>query len=135
MSGRPRFGVAVHKGDVSSGADGIAAALEKPLIFILAVDDAGGPIILDEGDRKELALGLSDEVVEFGFHCRGHDVIVFGFQFFVEKKFLNGGNDDESDADGGEGEDDVFDGEHLVWLVCWLRGELRRVRGVCQHDF
>lgn len=76
----PSFGIAVDEGDVSRGADGINAALQEPLIFVLAIDDAGGSVLLDKGDGKELSLGFCDQVVEFGLHGRGH---WFGFCLFV----------------------------------------------------
>ncbi len=68
VSGCPRFGVAVDEGDISSSADGIAAALEEPLIFVLAVDDADGAVFLHEGDREEFALRFRDQVIEFSLH-------------------------------------------------------------------
>jgi len=68
VSGCPSFGVAVDEGDEASGCALVFAALEKPLILVLAVDDADATILLDEGDAEELTLGFCDEVVEFGLH-------------------------------------------------------------------
>jgi len=117
MSSSPSFSVTVDKRDESSLANRIAATFQKAVVFVFAVDDAGGSVIFDKRDGKELSLGLVDEGIQFGADCGwSHGFYFFGFQFFIEKKFLDCGNCDEGDADCGEGEGDVFDGDHLVWF-------------------
>ncbi len=81
VSGCPRFGVAVDEGDVSRILHVIHATLEKPLIFVLAIDDTNGTVLLDEGDGKELSFGFGDEVVEFDLHGWFHFFGFFGLGF------------------------------------------------------
>ena len=123
MSGCPSFGVAVDEGDEASDGNVIHATLEKPLILVLAVDDADGAILLDEGDGEELALGLGDEAIEFGLHGL---VFCFGFgygprmaQFFEKVKvlfdFASVLNDTRREGDHGDDDDGGEDGND--WIV------------------
>lgn len=143
VSGSPSFGVAVDEGNEASSCTFVFATLEKPLVFILAVDDADRAVLLDEGDGEELALGLGDEVVEFGLH----GLLFLGFgcdeslnQFALVVKILFEAADfvrdhqshgDEDDDERG-GEDDLQVVGHLVWLVrCQVTGkECMKNRGV-----
>ena len=129
VSGCPRFGVAVDEGNEASGFALVFATLEQAAILVLAVDDADGAVILDEGDGKELALGLGDQVVEFGLH--GLLFLGFGFeeslnQFALFVKILFeaadfvedcGSKADEGDDEGGGDEGDG----NFVHLVCLVR--------------
>lgn len=78
VSRSPLFGVAVDERSVARIAHGVNATSEQALIFVLAIDDTGGAVLLDEGNGKELALGLSDEGIEFGLHGWSHWLCLFG---------------------------------------------------------
>ena len=128
VSGCPSFGVAVDEGNVSRDGDIVHATLEQAAILVLAVDDADGAILLDEGNGEELSFGFSDQVVEFGLH--GLLFLGFGFEeslnefALVVKSFVEAANfvrDHEShadeDDDEGRGEDERGVVGHLVCLV------------------
>ena len=129
VSGCPSFGVAVDEGNEASGFALVFATLEQAAILVLAVDDADGAVLLDEGDGKELTFGFSDQVVEFGLH--GLLFLGFGFeeslnQFALVVKILfeaadfvedRGGKADEGDDEGGRDEGDG----NFVHLVCLVR--------------
>ena len=143
VSGCPSFGVAVDEGNEASGFALVFATLEQAAILVLAVDDADGAVLLDEGDGKELALGLGDQVVEFGLH--GLLFLGFGFEeslnefALVVKSFVEAANfvrdheshGNEDDNERG-GEDDLQVVGHLVCLVrCQATGkECMKNRGV-----
>ena len=135
VSGSPSFGVAVDERNVASGFDFVNAAVKQALILVLAIDDADRAVLLDEGDGEELALGLGDEVVEFGLH----GLLFLGFgcdeslnQFALVVKILFETADfvrdhqrhrDEDDDERG-GEDDLQVVGHLVCLVrCQVTGK------------
>ena len=129
VSRRPSFGVTVDERHVARSADGINAALEKPLIFVLAIDDAGGSILLDESDGKELSFGFCDQVVEFGLHGWSHWFGFYWFGFWFGKAVFGDEHVDcqadhaESDGDDRAEEEegkDVRGGGVLHWLVGWL---------------
>jgi hypothetical protein len=130
VSGSPSFGVAVDEGNEASGFALVFTALEQAAILVLAVDDADRTVLLDEGDGEELALGLGDEVVEFGLH--GLLFLGFGFEeslneFALVVKILFEAADFVRD---GEGERGVV--SHLVCLVrCQVTGkECMKNRGI-----
>jgi len=126
VSGSPLFGIAVDEGDIARIAHSVNTAFQKTLILVLAVNDAGGSVLLDKGDGKELALGFSDQVVEFDLHGFGH---WFGFYWFGFGKaiFCDERVNGEEDDEGGDRDDQAVKGEgedggdggflHLVWLV------------------
>ncbi len=67
MRGHPRITVAIHEGDIARFPTLVFATLDQATILAFAIDGADGSILLDEGDGKELAFGLGDELVE-GLH-------------------------------------------------------------------
>lgn len=129
VSRSPSFGVTVYERNESSVGNVIHSTLEKSLIFVLAIDDADSPIIFDEGDGKELALGLSDQVVEFGLHSFRFVVgeivfVIFDLVNFFLKlaQFIEdrGNYSDEADNEDCRDEGDK-DFVHFVHLVCLVR--------------
>lgn len=137
MSGCPSFGVAIHERHVSSLANGIAATLEETLILVLAVDDAGGSVFLDERDGKELSFGFGDQGIEFNLHGFGHWFGFYWFGFGCGEKvachaWRDKKNQRKNEHGGNKGGGDDDDGLHGV---VWLRGEIKLFGGVCQRDF
>jgi hypothetical protein len=85
MGGNPTLLIAVHESGAFGVLEGAFATSKQANIKILAVSYAQGAISLDERARKELAVGLVNELLQFVL-CHG---IRLCFVLFISENEKN----------------------------------------------